>query len=155
MTDAPPLLGYVATKAKGTATVSLEVGAEHPLLASWQRGLGRVAAWTSDATSRWSSEWVDWDGFVQFWGTVVRDTLSVQGDGVISATVEGGRLSIGLDLPGMPAEASGVARIRGPDGDVDVVSLRRVASGRFEAEPPVDTAGAYWITAVITTPEGG
>lgn len=154
LTEAPPLQGYVATKAKGTATVTLEVGAEHPLLASWQRGLGRVAVWTSDATSRWSSEWVEWDGFVQFWGTVVRDTLSVQGEGVISATVEGGRLSIGLDLPGLPAEATGVARIRGPDGEVDVISLRRVASGRFEAQAPADAAGAYWITAVINTPDG-
>ena len=154
LTEAPELRGYVATKAKGTATVSLEVGADHPLLASWQRGLGRVAVWTSDATSRWSSEWVDWDGFVQFWGTVVRDILSVQGEGVLSATVEGGRLSIGLDLPGLPAQATGVARIRGPDGEVEVVSLRRVTSARFEAEAPADTAGAYWITAIINTPDG-
>ncbi len=154
LTEAPELRGYVATKAKGTATVSLEVGAEHPLLASWQRGLGRVAVWTSDATSRWSSEWVEWDGFVQFWGTVVRDTLSVQGDGVLSATVEGGRLSIGLDLPGLPAEATGVARVRGPDGEVDVISFRRVASGRFEAQAPADAAGAYWVAADIHTPDG-
>jgi len=155
LTETPPLQGYVATKAKGTATVSMEVGAEHPLLASWQRGLGRVAVWTSDATSRWSSEWVEWPGFVQFWGTVVRDTLSVQGDGVLSATVEGGRLSIGLDQPGMPPEATGVARIRGPGGEVDVISLRRVASARFEAQAPADAAGAYWIRAVINTPDGG
>ena len=155
LTEAPPLLGYVATKAKGTATVSLEVGAGHPLLASWQRGLGRVAVWTSDATSRWSSEWVDWPGFVQFWGKVVRDTMSVQGDSVLSATVEGGELSIGVDRPGLPVEAAAVARVRGPDGEVNVVSLRRVASGRFEGEAPADTAGAYWITAVINTPDGG
>ncbi|MDE0121722.1 MAG: VWA domain-containing protein [bacterium] len=154
LAEAPPLRGYVATKAKGTATVSLEVGAEHPLLASWQRGLGRAAVWTSDATSRWSSEWVEWPEFVQFWGTVVRETLSVQGEGVISATVEGGGLSIGLDLPGLPAEATGVARVRGPDGEVDVISLRRVASGRFEAQAPADAGGAYWITAVINTPDG-
>ena len=157
LADTPPLLGYVATKAKGTATVSMEVGAEHPLLASWQRGLGRVAVWTSDATSRWSAEWLRAevsDLFVQFWGTVVRDTLSVQGEGVVSATVEGGRLSIGVDLPGLPPEATGVARIRGPDGEVEVISLRRVASSRFEAQAPADTAGAYWITAVINTPDG-
>ncbi|MYD40516.1 MAG: VWA domain-containing protein [Acidimicrobiia bacterium] len=154
LAETPPLRGYVATKAKGTATVSLEVGAEHPLLASWQRGLGRVSVWTSDATSRWSSEWVEWPGYVQFWGTVVRDTLSVQGDGVLSATVEGGRLSIGLDQSGMAPEATGVARIRGPDGEVAVVALRRVASDRFETQAPADTAGAYWITAVINTPDG-
>ena len=155
LTETPALRGYVATKAKGTATVSLEVGAEHPLLASWQRGLGRVAVWTSDATSRWSSEWVEWPGFVDFWGTVVRETLPVQGDGVVSATVEGGVLSIGVDQPGLPAEATGVARVRGPDGEVNVISLRRVASNTFEAKAGADTAGAYWITADINTPDGG
>ena len=81
--------------------------------------------------------------------------MSVQGDSVLSATVEGGELSIGVDRPGLPVEAAAVARVRGPDGEVDVVSLRRVASGRFEGEAPADTAGAYWITAVINTPDGG
>ncbi len=155
LTEAPPLLGYVATKAKGTATVSLKVGAGHPLLASWQRGLGRVAAWTSDATSRWSSEWVDWPGYRQFWGQVVRDTLSVQTDSTLAATVEGGELSLRMDQPGLSPEATAVARVRGPDGQVDVVSLRRVAAGTFQGLAPADAAGAYWITAVVATPEGG
>lgn len=155
LTETPALRGYVATKAKGTATVSLEVGAEHPLLASWQRGLGRVAVWTSDATSRWSSEWVEWPGFVEFWGTVVRETLPVQGDGMVSATVEGGVLSISVDRPGLSSEATGVARVRGPDGEVDVVSLRRMGPDTFEAKARADTAGAYWITADINTPDGG
>ena len=155
LTETPALRGYVATKAKGTATVSLEVGAEHPLLASWQRGLGRVAVWTSDATSRWSSEWVEWPGFVEFWGTVVRETLPVQGDGVVSATVEGGVLSISVDQPGLPAEATGVARVRGPDGEVEVISLRRVGPDAFEAKARADTAGAYWITADVNTPRRG
>ncbi len=155
LTETPPLLGYVATKAKGTATVPLEVGAGHPLLASWQRGLGRVTAWTSDATSRWGSEWVDWPGFASFWGKVVRDTLSVQTDSALGATVEGGELSIRIEQPGLPAEAAAVARVRRPDGEVDVVSLRRVASGTFEGEAAADAAGAYWVTAMITTPGGG
>ena len=155
LTETPPLLGYVATKAKGTATVSLEVGAGHPLLASWQRGLGRVTVWTSDATSRWGSEWVDWPGFASFWGKVVRDTLSVQTDSALAATVEGGELSIRIDQPGLPADAAAIARVRRPDGEVDVVSLRRVASGTFEGEAAADAAGAYWVTAVITTPGGG
>ena len=154
LVESPPLLGYVATKAKGTATVSLEVGAEHPLLASWQRGLGRVAVWTSDATSRWSSEWVDWSGFAPFWGKVVRDTLSPQSDSELAVTVEGGELAITVEQPGLPEGASSIARVRAPDGEVSVVSLRRVASQTFEGRAPASAAGAYWVTAVITTAEG-
>ena len=154
LTETPPLLGYVATKAKGTATVSLEVGAGHPLLASWQRGLGRVAAWTSDATSRWGSEWVEWPGFPQFWGRVVRDTLSVQGESILSVTVEGGDLSMRVEQPGLAAGASAVARVRGPEGGVEVVTLRRVASGTFEGQASADAAGAYWVTTVMNSPSG-
>ena len=155
LTEAPPVKGYVATKAKGTATVSLEVGAGHPLLASWQRGLGRVAVWTSDATSRWGSEWVDWDGFAGFWGRVVRDTLPLQNNSTVAATAEGGELSIRVDPVGLSPEATAIARVRGPDGEVDVVSLRRTASQTFEGEAPAAVAGAYWITALMTTPQGG
>ena len=67
----------------------------------------------------------------------------------------GGVLSIGVDQPGLPAEATGVARVRGPDGEVDVISLRRVAPDTFVAKARADTAGAYWITADINTPDGG
>ena len=155
LTEAPPLLGYVATKAKGTATVPLAVGANHPLLATWHRGLGRVTAWTSDATSRWSSEWVDWEGFARFWGTVVRDTLPVQGESALGANVEGGELSIRMDQAGLPADTTAIARVRGPDGEVGVVPLRRVASGTFEGTAPADAAGAYWVSSVVTTPDGG
>ena len=155
VTEAPPLRGYVATKAKGTAMVSLEVGANHPLLATWQRGLGRVTAWTSDATSRWSSEWVDQQFFAQFWGTVVRDTLSVRGDSTLGANVEGGELSIRMDQTGLATDTTAIARVRGPDGEVVVVPLRRISSETFEGSAPADAAGAYWVTAVVTTPDGG
>src|SRR5690606_20019285 len=73
---APPVLGYVATTPRATATRHLRVGDEQdPLLASWQVGLGRVASWTSDAGSRWASGWVSWDGAPQFWAGVVRSVF--------------------------------------------------------------------------------
>ena len=50
----PQLLGYNATTAKGSATVSLLTGREDPLLAQWQYGLGRAVAWTCDARQQWA-----------------------------------------------------------------------------------------------------
>ena len=155
MVSSPPLLGYVATKAKGTATVSLEVGASHPLLASWQRGLGRATVWTSDAASRWGSEWVEWAGFAPFWGKVVRDTLTPAGEGEVTVTVEGRELAVRVEQPNTPLGASGVARVRGPDGEVWTFPLRRVSPQAFEGRGSATRAGAYWVTAVISTAEGG
>ena len=59
LTATPALRGYVLTKSKPTARVPLELGPGDPLFATWQRGLGRAAVWTSDATVRWSADWVE------------------------------------------------------------------------------------------------
>ena len=89
-THAPALFGYVLTKAKATASTALEVGPADPLLSTWQRGLGRVTAWTSDATTRWSSAWVEWDGYVTFWGDVLRQVLPAGLDTPPEVTATGG-----------------------------------------------------------------
>ena len=60
----PQLLGYNATTAKGSATVSLLTAREDPLLAQWQYGLGRAVAWTSDARQQWATP-VDRDARVR------------------------------------------------------------------------------------------
>ena len=74
----PPLLGYVATTAKPQASTLLRIGPDRdPLLATLA---GR--AWAgrrrgpSDASDRWSQLWAGWDGYVDFWSDVVRDTFA-------------------------------------------------------------------------------
>jgi Mg-chelatase subunit ChlD len=80
--ELPALNGYVVTTPKPTAEVALWSERGDPLLASWQYGLGRVAAWSGDAGPAWSSEWLAWPRFGQFWSQVVRWTLAPpeQGD---------------------------------------------------------------------------
>src|SRR5207247_440409 len=48
----PPLGGYVATTLKQTAELVLMSHQEDPVLATWRYGLGRAAAFTSDATAK-------------------------------------------------------------------------------------------------------
>jgi uncharacterized membrane protein len=71
----PPLLGYNSTTPKSTADVLIKSPQGDPILATWQYGLGRVAAWTSDAKGRWAAEWVGWSRFSQFAGQLVGWTL--------------------------------------------------------------------------------
>ncbi len=80
ITVAPPLRGYVATTPKAASQVVWEALDGDPLLAVWQYGLGRSVAWTSDATGRWAAGWVEWDGFADFWGAVVRAVLPSPAD---------------------------------------------------------------------------
>ncbi len=151
---APALLGYVLTKPKATASVPLEIGPDDPLLASWRRGLGRVTAWTSDATTRWSANWVDWEGFVPFWGRVVRDLLPAGLDTPPEVALEAGEVTIAFDPGPVSLAASAVARVRHPDGSVAVVPLARVGEGSFGGSAPQSGPGAYWVSVSVEADDG-
>lgn len=66
ITTIPPLYGYNGTEIKTTARAILLTPEKKPLLATWQYGLGRSVAWTSDLTGRWAKDWLGWDQFVHF-----------------------------------------------------------------------------------------
>lgn len=150
----PPLLGYVATSAKPTATVILSATAQgfnDPLLAAWQYGLGRAVAWTSDATTRWAGAWTEWAGFQRFWSQVIRSTILEglnsalemrveQREGrsvlIVEARDDQGAFLNGLDLSGSLVD---------PTLSGQTVRLRQVAPGRYEAEFDANREGAYFI----------
>ncbi|HEY1119263.1 MAG TPA: VWA domain-containing protein, partial [Acidimicrobiales bacterium] len=129
LTEAPPVLGYVATTARPLATTHLRVGEDgDPLLASWQVGLGRVTSWTSDL-DRWGQLWSSWSGFVDHWAGVVKDTYPAgEQSGLIRARVAGDLLRIEVEgAEDFPDGATGTARVVRPDGEVDEVRLTRSA----------------------------
>ena len=64
---APFLLGYVSTQPRPTAEVFLVSDRGDPVLGSWQYGLDRSVAFTSDAKARWATDWLEWPGYGQFW----------------------------------------------------------------------------------------
>ncbi len=155
LTSTPPLFGYVLTKEKPTARVNLEIGQGDPLLASWQRGLGRVTAWTSDATARWSAGWVDWEGFVSFWGTAVREVLPAGRERAPEVFVEDGNVRILAPAGGMGDAATAVARVRTPDGETRAIPMVRTAADTFTAEAPAIAPGAYWVAVTMEDGSGG
>jgi len=67
----PKLDGYVTTTAKKTANIILESDEEDPVLASWQYGLGRTVAWTSDVQGIWTYDWMNWKDSSKFWKNIV------------------------------------------------------------------------------------
>jgi len=154
LTSSPPLLGYVLTKAKGSSSVVMEIGQGDPLLATWQRGLGRATAWTSDATARWLSQWIEWNGYVDFWGAVVRDVLPAGRENPPATFVSEGLLQVRLDLAGTELDATATARVRTPGGEVAVVPMNRSDADSFSVSVPVGEAGAYWVAVTVANPDG-
>ncbi len=149
---APSLAGYVATTAKPTARVDLRIGQDQdPLLSSWQVGLGRVSAWTSDSGERWGSAWTAWSNAPDFWAGVVKDTFPTAGEGGgVSATIEGDQLQLRVEgVNPWADDAQASVRLSGPDGDgVDVV-LERIDGSTFAATVAIDEAGTYAIGATV------
>jgi hypothetical protein len=153
LTSSPPLFGYVATTAKPTARTLARIGPDgDPLLATWQAGLGRATAWTSDASARWSQAWAGWEGYVPFWSTAVKDTFP-QGDGAggVRAQVDGEVLRITVEgSEAWPDGATAVARVAGPDRQGDEVRLERTSATEFSAEVPAVAAGSYGVGVAVT-----
>ncbi len=149
--EAPPLGGYVATTIKGTADMVLMTHQEDPLLATWRYGLGRSAAFTSDAKAKWGVLWVRWAGFNKFWAQVTRWTLrtGTRSDTVatVSRTDETGEVLVdAIDPKGefinfLDTQVGVVA----PDKQRTVIDLEQIGPGRYRGRFPAPQEGVYLV----------
>ena len=159
----PPLRGYVAATPKLAAQRILS-GPEpyaDPVLAAWQYGLGRVAAWTSDASARWSNEWIEWDAFPRFWGQVLAWSIKASSSQNLETRViaQNDRARIVVDardddgafLDGLSLSSA----VLNPAGGSRRIPLRQVAPGRYEASFAPQNEGAYFLTINGEAAEGG
>ena len=150
ITSVPQLYGYVATTEKDTATVILRGGEyEDPLLASWQYGLGRAVAFTSDATARWSSEWVTWEDYSRFWSQAIRWTITEGSDHTLETQVimEGEQARIVVDARTQAGDYLNGANLQlslvSPELNATLLPLQQVAPGQYEAIFDPQNEGAY------------
>ena len=148
-TEYPTLLGYVATTPKPRAETPLWTDKGDPLLAHWQYGLGRAVAFTSDAKSKWSKIWSNWDKYRQFWSQVGQWSLRriensdfttevnvEKGEGVINveALDEQGNYRNFLNLDTV---------VVSPKGGRQTIHLEQTGPGHYEAKFPTKEVGAY------------
>ena len=157
----PPLLGYNGTTPKSTAFVALGTPRGDPLLATWQYGLGRAAAWTSDLKGQWAAAWVAWDGFPRFAAQLVGWTLPApQVEGLTAqASLEDDRAVIRVEAvapapldvgatgqAGRPRNFLEVsAALIGPDLQTRELALPQVGPGRYVAEVELSQPGTYLV----------
>ncbi len=154
--SAPQLGGYVGTAERDALTTpaitSLVTDKDDPLYASWQYGLGRAAAFTSDAKSRWATGWMNWSGFGQFWAQALRDTLRREGATDLAPRVEidAGRGRITVEAVTPDGAFKNNLRLRAhiiaPDFSTSDITLEQTAAGRYEAEFEAMTRGAYLVS---------
>jgi uncharacterized membrane protein len=159
---APLLLGYNATKPKPAAELLLATERGDPLLATWRYGLGQTAAFTSDAKSRWASEWLAWPGFGKFWTQLVRALMrrSDESNFQVATSEAGKRLTLRIDAVKPDGSFRNELPITVTRADVDggtmSVSARQDAPGSYLASFALPEEG----TSIFSInspqlPEGG
>ena len=149
--NVPPLGGYVATTVKSTAELVLMSHQEDPVLATWRYGVGRSAAFTSDAKAKWSVLWLRWRDFNKFWAQLTRWTLRSGNRSDTVATVErrdgvGEVLVDAVDSKGefinfLDSQVGVVA----PNKERTVIDLEQVAPGRYRGRFPAPQEGVYLV----------
>lgn len=75
--DVPALNGYVEVEARDGAEVLVEVSdTEHPVLATWRYGLGRVTTFMTEPVGEGTRNWSGWEEYPEFLGRIVRRNAS-------------------------------------------------------------------------------
>ncbi len=143
----PSLDGYIATTPKPTAQMVLVSHLDDPVLAVWQYGLGRVAAWTSDALGLWTTRWLQWNQAAQWWANLVTWTLPTPDSSMdINGQVVNGTARISVDLPpGTPTQGQQQvqAHIITPDLSQGTINLQPTAPAHWEGSFTASQVGAY------------
>ena len=142
----PTLDGYVATTPKPAAQMVLISHHDDPVLAVWQYGLGRVAAWTSDALGLWTSHWLQWNQAAQWWANLVTWTLPAPNSSMnINGQIVDGNGQITVDLPTQQTgnQQQVTAHIIAPDHSQQTITLQPAAPQRWQGSFPAAPVGIY------------
>ncbi|MBT8486193.1 MAG: hypothetical protein KJO43_11475, partial [Phycisphaerae bacterium] len=160
----PTIDGYVLTaKREGLANTAMVVptsDGRDPLLASWNYGLGRTIAYTSDVSSLWGAAWASWERFQAFWEQAIRWSMrpSTPSNLHVNTRFEGDQAIV--ELEATDADASSLnflntsAIVLRPDHEPVEVTLQQTGPGLYRGQFDTDEAGAYLINIGYESTDG-
>jgi hypothetical protein len=161
----PPLDGFILTGKKDDPRVFMPLTGDEgePIFAHWQVGLGRSAAFTSDATTRWAGDWVQWGGYADFWTAVMRRIArpSPSQTADLMTHIEDGTLHIRLDVAATGDEQSfaNFLSVKGsiikPGDEIEQnITLQQTGPGVYETTASAPEPGNY-IVNLFVNKQGG
>ena len=165
---APPIEGLVLTQVKNNPTVempmvaSLDNKKKDPLFAIWQAGLGKAAAFTSDASPVWDSRWLaaEWSAnYGKFWTQTIRAISRPPMSSDVTQTTErnGDHATVTVEAANKEGFTN-FLNVRGmvfdPEGKEHEVRLLQTGPGTYTADFPVAAEGNYVVRLSYTGQDG-
>jgi uncharacterized membrane protein len=147
----PPLLGYVGTSSKPTARTVLTSHQDDPILATWQYGLGKSVAFTSDAQQRWAADWLGWSGFSKFWAQAVRWSMRQSSGGDLQTSIDIDKGQGKITIEAVDEKGNFInflnpkARLIRPDLKGQDLALDQTGPGRYQASFDARQLGTYLV----------
>ncbi len=158
----PELGGLVLTSPKPLAQLPLvraTTDGRDPVLAHWQRGLGRVVAFTSGYWPQWGTAWTQWPGFSKLWAQIVRWTMRQDAPANFDThtVVEGNKGRVIIEALDADADYLNYLNLQGrlihPTEDPSSIQFMQTGPGRYEGTFDIDQTGQY-ITNIAVFQEG-
>ena len=149
----PPVFGLVLTSRKNDPKVvgSIVTGEKthDPVLAHWQAGLGKSAAFTSDGTAIWAADWVGSPLYSKFWAQVVRGVSRppMPANFDVNTAIVGDKGKVTVEAIGKNGEYLNFETIEGtvlgPDMQPMPIKLNATGPGTYEGAFDAKQPGNY------------
>lgn len=145
----PTVGGYSIAYAREEAQIAATTKDDHtaPMLAFWQRGLGRAATWLAEADGDYSGELVNWDGYGNLVVSTVRWLAGNEPPADIHASVSRAGRTATVRLEAASGAEALLPRTTGSviddDGVVHELVFKRTGAQSMEAQFPLTGTGVY------------
>lgn len=150
----PTLLGYVSTTAKDMATVYLESDKKEPVLASWQYGLGRTVAFTSDGENKWTGNYANWENYGILWKNILQWVIPEEesGAGKLEIVQNGTSAHVTYTTSKYTENTKVSVLSTSESGEQKETALDATGVGKFEKDIRFSDTGVYMLN--LTQKEG-
>lgn len=150
-TGLPKLHGYIGTSPKDAATVLLTSPMTDPILTTWQYGLGKTVAWTSDLSGQWSRDYNTWGQNHMLWQSIINYTIENYSREPIEieSSYKDGQVEITMMATGEEDHLlESEIQIQTPSGKSQTIMLEPVRKGVYTGNFIPDEIGAYMLKGV-------
>jgi hypothetical protein len=147
----PPLHAYVLTTPKARSVTILKGPSKdeiNPVLSTWRFGLGKTAAFTSDLSPNWASDWVQWNQYEPFVKQLMIEISRVEQHSDLNlqtfAAGDEGVIQV-EDYNPQESMLEIQAQISGPHDRQTSLSLKQTGPRRYEGRFPLWGKGRYQV----------